>query len=68
MSKQAQREEAERLVREAMARNAVKVTQADTKIEPVCGKCGSKNKVVLPHGQSRISYKCKDCGHQQTTL
>jgi len=68
MSKQSQREEAERLIKEAMARNAVKVTQADTKIEPVCGKCGAKNKVSLSPGQSRASYKCKECGHQQTTL
>jgi transcription elongation factor Elf1 len=68
MSKQTQREEAERLIREAMERKTVKVTQADTKIEPTCGKCGAKNKVSLAPGQSRTTYTCKECGHQQTTL
>lgn len=68
MSKQSQREEAERLIREALERKTVTIKQADMKIEAVCGKCGGKTKVVIPHGQSRASYKCKDCGHQQNTL
>ena len=68
MSKQAMREEAERLIKEAMERGNVTIKQADTKIEPVCGKCGAKNKVTLAMGLSRATYKCKECGHQQTTL
>jgi hypothetical protein len=41
MSKEAMREEAERLVREAMQRKAITVKQGDTRIEAKCGKmCG----------------------------
>jgi hypothetical protein len=37
MSKQAQREEAERLIREALARKSVSITQGKTRIEAKCG-------------------------------
>jgi len=68
MSKQAMREEAERLIKEAMERKSVTVTQGDTRIETHCGKCGSLNKVKAPRGQSRVEFTCKDCGHKQRTL
>jgi tRNA(Ile2) C34 agmatinyltransferase TiaS len=68
MSKQEMREETERLIKEALERKSVKITQVDTRIEPVCGKCGARNKVTLPPGQSRASFKCKECGHQQMSL
>jgi hypothetical protein len=68
MSKQEMRHETERLIKEALERKTVKVTLGDTKIEPVCGKCGAKNKLALPPGQSRASFKCKECGHQQMSL
>ena len=68
MSKQSSREEAERLVREAMERRGVVVKQGDTRIEAICGKCGASNRVSAPKGQARVSYVCKQGGHSQTTL
>lgn len=68
MSKQAMREEAERLVREAMERKTVTVTQGDTRIETKCGKCGAPNRVKAAPGQTRVEFACKECGHKQRTL
>jgi predicted RNA-binding Zn-ribbon protein involved in translation (DUF1610 family) len=68
MSKQEMREEAERLVREAMEKKGVTVKQGDTRIEATCGKCGAKNRVTAAKGQLRTRYTCKECGHQQDTL
>ncbi|HET7849184.1 MAG TPA: hypothetical protein VFL51_08985 [Pseudolabrys sp.] len=68
MSKQAMREEAERLVREAMEKRGVAVKQGDTRIEAICGKCGAKNRVTAPKGQLRTKFTCKECGHKQDTL
>ena len=68
MSKQAMRDEADRLVKEALARKAVKVKQGDTRIEAVCGKCGAKNRVNAAPGQVRVPFSCKECGHKQSTL
>jgi DNA-directed RNA polymerase subunit RPC12/RpoP len=68
MSKQAMREEADRLIKEALARKAVTVKQGDTRIEAVCGKCGAKNRVNAAQGQVRVPFSCKECGHKQSTL
>ena len=68
MSKQAMREEAERLIKEAMERKAVSVTQGETRIETKCGKCGAPNKVKAPRGQTRVEYTCKECGHKQRAM
>jgi phage FluMu protein Com len=68
MSKQEMRDEAERLVREAMERKAVAVKKGETRIEAKCGKCGTVNKVSIPLGETRLKYKCKECGHQQNAL
>jgi hypothetical protein len=68
MSKQAMREEAERLVREAMERKAVTVKQGETRIEATCGKCGAKNRVSASPGQIRAPFTCKECGLKQVTL
>ena len=69
MSKQQMREEAERLVREAMERKTVTVKQGDTRIEARCGKCGAPNRVI---GGSRAGSRrldtCKECGAEQRTL
>ena len=62
------REEAERLVREAMERKSVTVTEGDTRIEAHCGKCGAPNRIKAPRGQARVEYTCKECGHRQKTL
>jgi predicted RNA-binding Zn-ribbon protein involved in translation (DUF1610 family) len=68
MSKQTLREEAERLIKEAMEKRSVTVTQGDTRIESHCGKCGVLNKVKAAKGQTRVEYTCKDCGHKQKAL
>jgi transcription elongation factor Elf1 len=68
MSKQAMREEAERLIKEAMERKSVTVKEGDTRIETHCGKCGAPNRVKAPRGQSRVEFTCKECGHKQRTL
>jgi transcription elongation factor Elf1 len=68
MSKQEMRDEAERLVREAMERKSVTVKQGDTRIEAKCGKCGAPNRVSASPGQLRVEYTCKECGEKQKTL
>ncbi len=68
MSKQEMREEAERLIREAMERKSVTVKQGQTRIEAICGKCGAPNRVSAPPGQSRVEFTCKECGARQKTL
>ncbi len=67
MSKQAMREETERLVKEAMERNLA-VKQGKTRLDVKCGKCGAPNRVFAAPGESRAEYKCKECGHEQRTL
>jgi transposase-like protein len=68
MSKQAMRDETERLVKEALERRTVAIKQGKTRIEAKCGKCGAPNRVSAPPGQSRVSYTCKECGAEQRTL
>jgi len=68
MSKQEMREEAERLVREAMERKSVTIKQGNTRIETKCGKCGAPNRVLASPGETRVSYTCKECGAKQVTL
>lgn len=68
MSKQEMREEAERLIREAMAKNTVSIKQGDTRIETRCGKCGAVNKVSAAPGQTRVEFHCKECGHKQKAM
>jgi len=68
MSKQAMRDEAERLVREAMEKKSISIKKGDTRIEAKCGKCGVVNKVSAAPGETQVRYKCKECGHQQNAL
>jgi transposase-like protein len=68
MSKQAMRDEAERLVKEALERKSLTVTQGKTRIESKCRKCGKLNRVLVTHGQVRAPYTCQDCGEEQTTF
>ena len=44
MSKQAMREETERLIKEAMEKKKLTITQGDTQIDTNCGKCGAPNR------------------------
>ena len=68
MSKQAMREEAERLIRETMAKKALVIKQGNTRIEAICGKCGAPNRVQAEKGTTRVKYVCKQCGDKQVTL
>ena len=68
MSKQSMREEAERLIRETMARKALVVKQGHTRIEATCGKCGAPNRLSAEKGETRLKFACKQCGHKQATL
>ena len=68
MSKQAIREETERLVKEALERKTVSVKHGQTRIEAKCRKCGAQNRVLAPPGEVRVQYKCKECGEKQKTL
>ena len=68
MSKQSLREEAERMIREAMEKKNVVVKQGNTRIEAVCGKCGAPNRVQAARGETRAKFTCKNCGHKQATL
>jgi predicted RNA-binding Zn-ribbon protein involved in translation (DUF1610 family) len=68
MSKQAMRDEAERLVREALERKTLTVTQGETRIESKCRKCGALNRVSAAQGQVRVPYTCKECGEEQRTF
>ena len=67
MSKEAMRQESERLVREAMARN-VTITQGQTQLDVICSKCGAPNRVAREAGHGRVEYACKECGHKQKTF
>jgi peptide subunit release factor 1 (eRF1) len=68
MSKQAMREETERLIREAMEKKSISVKQGQTRIETKCGKCGALNKVSANPGETRVEFHCKECGQKQKTL
>lgn len=68
MSKQEMREEAARLVREAMEKKTIAIKKGDTRIETKCGKCGAPNRVSFAPGDTSKKYRCKECGHQQTAL
>ncbi len=67
MSKESMREEADRLIKEAMEKK-ITIKQGDTRIEATCGKCGGKNRVSAAPGQLRVPFACKECGQKQTTL
>jgi DNA-directed RNA polymerase subunit RPC12/RpoP len=68
MSKQSMREEAERMIREAMEKKSVVIKEGSTRIEAVCGKCGAPNRVLAARGETRAKFACKNCGHKQETL
>jgi len=68
MSKQAMREEAERLIRESLEKKNLVIKQGNTRIEAVCGKCGAPNRLSAEKGATRVKYACKECGHKQVAL
>ena len=67
MSKEAMREESERLVKEALARK-LPIKQGKTRLDVKCSKCGAPNRVSVESGQGRVEYACKECGHRQMTF
>jgi peptide subunit release factor 1 (eRF1) len=66
--KQAMRDEAERLVKQALELKILTVKQCRTRIEAKCRKCGASNRVSADPGKVRVLYRCKECGEQQKTL
>jgi hypothetical protein len=67
-SKQENRDETDRLVKEALERGSVSVTKVAGRREEKCGKCGAPNRVKIPVGEIRADFTCKWCGHQQKTM
>jgi len=68
MSKQAMRDEAERLVKEALERKNLVVKQGKTRMDAKCRKCGAPNRVSANQGEVRVAFACKECGEKQVTL
>ena len=68
MSKQALREETERLIREALERKTVSIKQGKTRIEAKCGKCGAPNRLSADKNATRVKFTCKECGQVQQSL
>ena len=68
MSKESDRANLERMMREAMEKKSIAIKKGDTRLEMKCGKCGAPNRVKLAPGESRTKFTCKECGHQQSTL
>jgi transposase-like protein len=68
MSKETMRDEAERLVKEALERKNLVVKQGKTRIDAKCRKCGAPNRVSASQGQVRVAYTCKECGEEQRTF
>lgn len=68
MSKQAMRDETERLVKEALERKGLAIKHGQTRIESKCRKCGAPNRVSAAPGELRVSFTCKECGEEQRTL
>jgi hypothetical protein len=67
LTKEQLRAQSEAAIKEAMERKLT-IKQIDTRKEAKCGKCGGTTRVNIPVGQERAQFKCKECGHQQTTL
>jgi RNase P subunit RPR2 len=68
MSKQAMRDETERLVKEALERKSLTIKQGTTRIESKCRKCGALNRVSATPGQLRVLFTCNECGDEQRTF
>ena len=68
ISKEAMRDEAERLVKDALERKILTVKQCRTRIEVKCRKCGASNRVSADPGEVRVPYRCNECGERQKTF
>jgi hypothetical protein len=67
VSKQAMRDEADRLVKEALQRHVV-VKEGNTHIAAKCRKCGAPNRISAARGEARVTFICEWCNEEQTTL
>ena len=67
VSKQAMRDEADRLVKEALQRHVV-VKEGNTRIAAKCRKCGAPNRISAARGEARVAFICEWCNEEQTTL
>lgn len=67
-SKQEARDEADRLVKEAMEKRGLTIRQAKRRIDAQCRKCGAPNRVMADGNETRVAFKCKECGENQMTL
>ena len=68
MSKQAMRDETERLVKAALERKSFTIKQGTTRIESKCRKCGALNRASAGPGQLRVLFTCNECGDEQRTF
>src|SRR5262249_58185520 len=67
VSKQAMRDEADRLVKEALQRNVV-VKEGETHIAVKCRKCGAPNRISAARGEARVAFTCEWCKEKQATV
>ena len=67
VSKQAMRDEADRLVKEALQRHVV-VKEGNTHIAAKCRKCGAPKRISAARGEARVAFICEWCNEEQTTL
>ena len=68
MSKEAMRQESERLVREAMMRN-VTITEGKTRLDLKCSKCGAPKRLPFPlRIGSNVSPAIRGINRPSTTL
>jgi RNase P subunit RPR2 len=61
------RDEADRLVKEALQRNVV-VKEGKTHIAAKCRKCGAPNRISAARGEARVAFTCEWCKEKQATL
>jgi transposase-like protein len=66
-TKEEQRAESERLVKEAMERKLT-IQQIKSRKDAQCGKCGATTRVHVEAGERRAQFKCKECGYEQMSL
>jgi hypothetical protein len=63
MSKQATRQETERLVKEALERKSITIKQGKTRIKSKCIKCGALNRIS--GCRTRVRNVAKNKGHSE---
>jgi tRNA(Ile2) C34 agmatinyltransferase TiaS len=67
LTKEELRAQSERAMKEAMERKLT-IKQVESRKEVQCGKCGGKTKINIETGKARATFKCRECGVEQTSL